>query len=312
MSHPAAGKLSPPPIFPAIALMTVASFLFSGMNVGIRMATEEMHAFEVVFFRNLFAVLVMLPWIARLGFGVMKTVKLKLYFFRSLIGLGGMLAWFSALGILPIADAVALNFTTPLFVTLTAALLLHEKVGPRRLGATLVGFLGVIVILRPGMQEMSLAMTLPILSAFFVSLTAVLVKTLTRTERAEVIVFYMNVLLTPLSLIPALFVWSWPSLYGLAIVAAVGAMGTVAHVCFTRAYALADASAVMPADYFRLPFTAVLAYFLFSEIPDVWTLIGAGIIACSVLYIVRREAYLARLNRTKKPVSEGLPERDTP
>ena len=164
----------------------------------------------------------------------------------------------------------------------------------RRWAATLVGFLGVLIILRPGFAELSLVMLLPIGAALFQAMGALLVKSLSRTEGAGTVVAYMNLLLTPMSLVPALFVWQWPSWWVLGICAFVGFTGALAHVAFTRAYALADASAVMPFDYMRLPFTAALAFLLFAEIPDFWTWVGAAVIAASAIYIGHREARLAR------------------
>jgi len=274
--------------------MTAAAFGFSLMNVGIREAAEELSPLQVAFLRNFFAAITLMPWLAAGGFSALRTTRLKTYLWRAAIGLIAMLMWFSALALMPLADAVALNFTVPLFATLGAALFLGEVVRARRWGATLVGFVGVLIILRPGFTELSLVMFLPIGAALFQAIGALLVKSLSRTEGAGTVVAYMNLLLTPLSLIPALFVWQWPSWWALGLCAFVGFTGALAHVAFTRAYALADASAVMPFDYMRLPFTAALAFLLYTEIPDLWTWVGAGVIAASAAYIGHREAKLAR------------------
>jgi len=283
----------------AALYMTAAAFGFSLMNVGIREAAAELSPLQVAFLRNLFASITLMPWLAAGGFGALRTTRLKTYFWRAAVGLIAMLMWFSALALLPLADAVALNFTVPLFATLGAALFLGEVVRARRWVATLVGFLGVLIILRPGFVELSLVMLLPIGAAFFQAVGALLVKSLSRTEGAGTVVAYMNLLLTPLSLVPALFVWQWPSWWVLTICAFVGFTGALAHVAFTRAYALVDASAVMPFDYMRLPFSAGLAFLLYSEIPDLWTWVGAGVIAGSAIYIGHREAQLARTRQRK-------------
>lgn len=274
--------------------MTAAAFGFSLMNVAIREAAQELSPLQVAFLRNFFAAVTLMPWLMAGGFAALRTNRLKTYVWRAALGLVAMMLWFSALAVLPLADAVALNFTVPLFATIGAALFLGEVVRARRWVATLVGFLGVLIILRPGFTELSLVMLLPIVAAFFQAVGALLVKSLSRTEGAGTVVAYMNLLLTPMSLVPALFVWQWPSWYVLGLCAFVGFTGAIAHVAFTRAYALVDASAVMPFDYMRLPFAAALAYLLYAELPDLWTWVGAGVIAASAIYIGHREAQLAR------------------
>lgn len=284
----------PSPAIAAALYMTAAAFGFSLMNVAIREAAQELSPLQVAFLRNFFAAVTLMPWLMAGGFTALRTTRLKTYLWRAVLGLAAMLLWFTALANLPLADAVALNFTVPLFATIGAALFLGEVVRARRWIATLVGFLGVLVILRPGFVELSLIMLLPIAAAFFQAVGALLVKSLSRTEGAGTVVAYMNLLLTPLSLIPALFVWQWPSWYVLGLCAFVGFTGALAHVAFTRAYVLADASAVMPFDYMRLPFAAFFAYLLYAELPDLWTWVGAGIVAASAIYIGHREAQLAK------------------
>ena len=275
--------------------MTVAAFGFSVMNLLIRVTAAELHPFEIAFFRNLFALLFTLPWLANVGWAGLRTARLGMHVWRGLFGIAAMLCWFTSVALLPLGEAVALNFTVPLFATAGAALVLGEVVGPRRWAATAVGFLGVLVILRPGFAEVTPAMTLPILAAVFMAISVLFIKALSRTEHPTAIVLYMNLFLTPLSLVPALFVWRWPSAPMLTALAGLGLFATLAHQLLTRAYAKADASAVIPFDYARLPFIAVMAYAAFGEVPSVWTWPGAAIIAAAAIYIARREARLARL-----------------
>jgi drug/metabolite transporter (DMT)-like permease len=282
----------PAPVQGAL-IMTAAAFCFSVMNVFVRLATEEMAALEVAFFRNFFALLFMLPWLARAGLGALHTKRIKLHLLRALFALMTMITWFSALALLPLGEAVALNFTVPLFATAGAALVLGEMVRARRWTATVVGFLGTLIILRPGFAELTPAMALPILAAVSMACASLTVKSLSRTERASTTVLYMTLFLTPLSLIPALFVWQWPDLETLGYLIGLGGTGTLAHLLMTIAFGKADASAVVPFDYARLPFVAVIAFFLFGEVPDRWTWIGAAVIAASAIYIARREAKVA-------------------
>ncbi|MDX1709529.1 MAG: DMT family transporter [Rhodovibrionaceae bacterium] len=293
----------PAPVAGAL-LMTGAAFGFSVMNVAIRaVADGGIPPVEIAFFRNLFALVFMLPWLIRRGRAALVTQRLPLHLGRALLGLAAMLTWFYSVALLPLAEAVALNFTVPLFATIGAALILRETVRRRRWTATAIGFVGVLVILRPGFAEVSAVTLLPVLAALLMAASILVVKTLARTERPAAIVFYMNLLLTPLSLIPALFDWHWPNLTQFALLALVGGVAALAHIALTRAYQIADASAVVPFDYARLPFVALIAFILFGEVPDIWTWVGAAIIAGAAIYIARREARLARERADVRPPS---------
>ena len=294
--------------------MTVASFLFALMNGAIRLLGDGwgsadgtgMHPFQIAFLRNVFALAFMLPWLVRHGRVGLRTQRLNMHLWRAAVGLIAMLTWFSAIAYLPLAEAVALNFTVPLFATAGAALFLGEAVRARRWTATVVGFLGVVVILRPGFTEFTPLMTLPVIAAGFMAVSILLVKSLSRTEAPAAIVTYMNLLLTPLSLLPALFVWRWPTLTELALGLFIGLCAALAHNAFTRAFVQADASAVMPFDYSRLPFVAVVGYLLFAEVPDGWTWVGAAIIAGAAIYIAQRESRVARERPTLQVSAEAV------
>jgi len=275
--------------------MTGAALCFAIMNALIRFAAVELHPLQIAFLRNFFALAFMLPWLASVGLQALRTERLGLHLWRAFFGLLAMLTWFTSVAVLPLGEAVALNFTVPLFATVGAALVLRETVRARRWTATAVGFLGVLVVLRPGFAESTPAMGLPIVAAVFMACAIMTVKSLSRTENPATIVLYMNLFLAPLSLLPALFVWVWPSWAVLGYSAALGGIAALAHMALTRAYAKADASAVVPFDYARLPFVAVIAYFAFGETSDLWTWVGAGIIAASSIYIARREAQVARV-----------------
>ena len=181
--------------------------------------------------------------------------------------------------------------------------MLGEVVRARRWTATVIGFLGVLIIIRPGFSEVTWIMALPVLAAAFMAGSVLLVKTLSASEAPVTIVLYMNLLLTPLSLIPALFVWQWPSVEVWLAVIATGFIATGAQIMVTRAYKVADASVVLPFDYTRLPFIAVMAWLVFGQSTDLWTWIGAGIIAASSIYIAHREARIARERVTQRAAS---------
>ncbi len=276
--------------------MTLASILFAGMVGIVRHVSETsgLHAFELAFFRNLFGLLFMLPWLMHTGFGGLKTRRLGLYTVRGVFSILAMLSWFWAVTVMPLAEATALSFTTPIFTTILAALVLGEVVRIRRWTATVVGFLGTLLILRPGFVEVSPAALAVLFGAACIAAAIVAMKILARTESPNAIVTYMVLFLTPLSLPPALFVWQWPAAETWPWLVALGAVATAAHLCVTRAFAAADASAVMPLDFVRLPFVALIGYLAFAEQPDLWTWLGAAVIFGATVYITQREARLAR------------------
>ena len=285
--------------------MVAATLGFSVMNVAIRIAADELNPLQIAFFRNFFAMLVMLPWLQQAGLASLKTAHMGLHLWRAVIGLLAMSTWFYSIALLPLADAVALNFTVPMFATVGAALVLGEIVRARRWSATAVGFLGVLIILRPGFTELTPAMALPVVSAAFMAISILIVKRLSGYDSPNAIVFMMNLILTPLSLVPALFVWRWPSWTVLALLLLVGVFAALSHIAITRAYTKADASALLPLDYARLPFIALLAFFFFAEVPDLWTWVGAAVIAGSAIYIARREAQVAKERAASRAASHA-------
>lgn len=286
--------------------MTAAALGFSVMNVVIRMVSAELDPLQIAFFRNLFALSFMLPWLMRVGFTSLRTTRLGMHVWRAVFGLAAMVCWFYAIALLPLAEAVALNFTVPLFATAGAAVVLSETVRARRWTATVVGFLGVLIILRPGFADVTPAMALPVVAAAFMATATLIVKSLSRTEAPGTVVLYMNLILTPLSLIPAAFVWRWPDGSTWLLLILLGVVAALAHLALTRAYAAADASFVVPFDYARLPLIAVIAYFAFGEVPGLWTWVGGAVIAASTLYILRREARLPRTHRPTPAADEAV------
>jgi drug/metabolite transporter (DMT)-like permease len=151
-----------------------------------------------------------------------------------------------------------------------------------------------VFVLRPGVDAVSLGAVLALVNAVTVSVTTIIVKQLTRTERPETIVIYMALLMSPLSLVPALFVWQWPDALTLLWLALLAGAGTAGHLLFTRAFAIAEVSQIQPLEFVRLPLVAALAYLLFGEVPTPWTWLGGSVIFAATAYITHREAQLAR------------------
>ncbi|MEE9139833.1 MAG: DMT family transporter [Alphaproteobacteria bacterium] len=279
--------------------MTASAGFFAGLTGMIRYASEGLHPFEVAFFRSLFGLLFMAPWLMRVGVRQLRTARLRLYSVRGITGMVAMLTWFYALSIMDLTAAVALSFTAPLFATAGAALVLGERVGPRRWSATAVGFLGTMLILRPGPGTFEPAAILVLVSAAALAATVLMVKELSRTEQVNAIVIYTVIYMTPLTLVPALFVWRTPTPEQLLWLAALAAIATLGNLSVTRALAATEASAVLPFDFVRLPFVALIGFVAFDQVPDAWTWVGAGVVAVSSLYIAHREARLERARRSR-------------
>jgi drug/metabolite transporter (DMT)-like permease len=282
--------------------MVLSCACFSGMTAAIRPASEGLHSFEVVFFRNAFGLLLLAPIVLRAGLHTLKTTRLDLHLFRAACFLGAMLCWFTAIkGGIPLADAVALNFLAPIFITILAAVALGERVRTRRWMAVAVGFAGALIILRPGAQAITLPAILALADAAIWSVSAVVIRRLSRTDSPLTIVTHMFIWVTPVSFVLALFVWTGPSWTNLFWLSVMSLLSTLGHVALTRSFAAAEASVVIPFDYTRLVFSAALGFLAFGEVPDRWTILGAAVIIGSSLYIARREAQLARNRQADTP-----------
>lgn len=289
------------PVLQAAGLMIIACLFFSLMAGVIRYVSDSgMHIFQVVFLRNVAGILFFLPWFLQAGFGVLKTARIGAFGLRSLFGFASMLSWFYAVSVLPLADAVALNFTAPIFGTILAIVVLQEVVGIRRGAAMIVGFIGAMIILRPGLTELSVGSYSAIFSAVTMACSMTMVKLLSRSENTAAMVALNQILIIPMSLIPAIFVWETPTVEQLVAILIIGLLATIGHLCFTKAYTLADASIVMPFDFFRLIFSALIGFIFFMQEPDLFTYIGAAIIFASSIYIAIREARVSNARNNAK------------
>lgn len=280
--------------------------------VGRYAARSGIDPAQILFFRNFFCVVWMLPLFAWRGLSLVKTKQLRLYGMRVMLSFISMMAFFQALALLPIGEVTAINFLSPLFGTLFAILLLGEHVGTRRWTALAVGFLGAVVILRPTGSAFGFGQVAALTSAMAIGVIGPLVKQLTSVDGADRIVFITNLLLTPLSLIPALFVWTWPPLELWPQLILMGLFAVLGHMALVRGYAVSDASLVMTFKFSRLPFAVLIGYLAFGELIDGWTWVGAIIIFAAALYVTHREAQMARLNKTIVPDQDIDPQSLTP
>lgn len=291
----------------AVLLMAASTVLFGCMAVCIRLASSQLHAFEIAFFRNFFGFVFVLPLLFRHGPGLLRTSKLNFYLLRCAIGIVSMLAGFWAIVNLPLAQAIALSYSTPLFVTIGAVFVLGEVVGARRWTAVIVGFLGVLVIVQPGAETFSTGSLVALLAALASANAAISIKFLSRTEHPDAIVVWTTMLWVPMSLLPALAVWETPAGITWLWIVLAGFLGTTAHLIWTRALKLGDASMLTPLSFLQILVVAVFGYFLFDEKLDRWTVLGAAIIFGSNVYIARREARLARQAVTDPDISPETP-----
>lgn len=292
----------------AALLMLGSTLFFAIMVVTIRLASAQLHAFEVAFFRSFFGMLAALPLLRLHGLGLLRTRQLPRYVIRCVLGTAAMFCGFWAIANLPLAHAVSLSYSSPIFVTIAAALWLGEQVRARRWTAVAAGFIGVLVIVRPGTDGFSWGSLVAVSAAVISAVVAIQIKQLTRTEPADRVVLWTTILWVPMSLPAALAVWEWPTGMTWLWVVAAGVLGTGGHMLWTRALKLGDVSALSPISFLQLPVVALLGWLLFSEALDAWTIAGAAIILGANGYIAHREAQLAR----QRPVTAATPAANKP
>jgi len=298
---------SMPVTLQASLMMLVALFCFTTMGICIRLSSAFVPVIEIVFFRNILAVLIMAPVLIRQGGASIGMNRPRLFYGRAVINFIGMLSGFTAVTLIPLAEMTALSFTGPIFVTIGAALFLGEVIRIRRVMAIAVGFIGALIILRPGLVEVSLGAILALVSALSIAAASLVVKKMTETERASAIVFWMVMMQAPIALVPAVFVWEWPTpeawvyLWGMAL------SGTTAHVLFTRAVGLVEITSLQPLEFAKLPFAVIMAWLVFAEWPDIWIWVGGSVIFASTAYITRREALARRPTVPQAKADIGTP-----
>lgn len=272
-----------------IAYMLAATLLFTVMGVTARYVSADIHPFEVVFFRVAFGFVLLVPLIASHGLKHFRTRRFGLHFARAAGHVTEMMIYFTGLVMIQYAQVQALTFTTPLFATLLAVLILREPINAWRLAALGVGFIGAMLVIRPGVVPLQTGSVLILVSALGWAGVILIVKRLTRTDSSITITAWMIVLMSPMALVPALFVWVWPTWPQLGWLALTGIAGTLGQLAVTQAFRVADTTAVLPFDFTKLIWAALLGYLVFDEIPTVWTWIGGLVIFAGGFYIALRE-----------------------
>ncbi|GMG83728.1 DMT family transporter [Paralimibaculum aggregatum] len=296
-----------------ILWMLISCALLSGVAaLGRHAALAGVPLLQIVFLRLAFAVLAMAPILAHRGRGMLRTPHLRLYTLRVAMGLVAMTSWFAAISLAPIGEATAIAFLMPLLATMGAALFLGETVGWRRWGAIVVGFLGALVILRPGIAEASPGALIAVFSALAMAAASLMIKQLADRDHPDTVVLITLLMQTVVMLLPGLWVWQPLTAELWLVMACMGLFGMLGHITLARALRAADASVVMGIDFARLPFAVLFGWLLFGELIDIWTWIGAGIIFGSAFYTARRERRLAQSSGSESvqpaaPVASSKP-----
>lgn len=264
----------------AIAWMIGALASFATMTISIRELTGEMHAFQMLFVRSVIGVIILLPIIARSrrGLSQIRRTYLPGHLLRNVIHFTGQVLWIFGIALLPLATVAAIEFTSPLWAGALAILFLGERMTPGRAAAFALGFVGVLVIVRPGVVEMSEGILIMLVCAFFFGATGGVTKWLTRRESALAITFYMVLMQAVLGALASTTVWQSMTLEQVPWLLLMGVTGLFAHFCLTSALAEADATFVMPLEFLRLPVVAFAGFLLYAETFEVEILFGALII----------------------------------
>jgi len=289
MPFSAAPGRSTSPVLVAVLWMAGTLVSFTLMAIAVRELSGAVHAYEIMFFRSAGALLILAPFAVAKGRTAFKTAQPQLQLFRNVIHFGAQLGWITGIMLLPLSEVFAIEFTTPVWATLIAALVLSERLNRGRIVAVVLGFLGILVILQPGVAAINTGAFAVLGAAVGFAITIVSTKALTRTDSAMTILIYMSLIQLPIGTVLAAGVWVTPDLLQLFWLLIIGAVGLSAHYCTARALALADATVVVPMDFMRLPLIGLVGFALYSESADPLVLLGAVMIFAGNYYSIRRE-----------------------
>ena len=278
--------------FFAILLILISIFAGSTMGVLIKLAQNDVSIYIAAFFRFLIGFIFIFPYILKTKFKVFKTSNILLHLIRSLLNYPAMLLTFSALMLVPYEKISALNFLVPFFVTILAVLFLKENIRIYRISALVIGFIGMLIILRPGIIEISLGIQMVLVATFFWSVIIILTKQLTNKDSPITILTYMYTLMTLLTLITAVIFWETPTTSSIIYLSLAAFVGTISHISINQAFKLVDVSMTQPFSFISLIVASMYGYFLFDESPDIYTWLGAIIIFVGIIIITFRELKL--------------------
>ena len=284
-----------------VALLAIgATFFGSFMGACVKLLSDDLHPIIICFYRCLMGLIIITPFIAKNNFQALQTDNMRLQILRALINIISMICWFTAIGMMHLEKATALGFTTPLFTTILAVIVLGEVIRFHRTAALLFGFIGILIIIRPGYMPFEFGTILMLIASFSFSFVLIFVKKLSATDSSLTIIFYHLLYMTPAFFILSLFYWQSISLDQLIIFSLMGSSGLLSHWCLAQAFKMSDTTFVMPLQFTKLIWASLIGLFIFAEQPDIWTWIGGVIIFISVVYITYREAF--RKKGTSKPI----------
>jgi drug/metabolite transporter (DMT)-like permease len=276
----------------AIFLIITSVFFGTVMLSFLKIAQEDVNVYVAGFFRFFLGLVIILPYIIKKKDAVLKTTHLKQHFLRAILGLPAMLIYFSALVLLPIEKLTAISFVVPLIVTILAVFFLGEKIYIYRTLALILGFSGMLVIIRPGFVDISIGVYMVLFSALLWSVNIIITKKISKDDSAITILAYQSIFMSLLSFFIVLFFWEMPSIKTFIYLILAAMCGTVLHLTLNHAFKLVDVSMTQPYSFLNLVFASIIGYFVFDEMPDLYTWIGAIIIFTGVLIISYREMKL--------------------
>ena len=279
-----------PPNFRGIMWLSMGAFLFAVVDVFVKSLGGRFDPLQISFFRYGCGLIFLVPVFIGLGAANMKTERLPLHLLRMFLAFAAQLGIFITVIYMPLAEATAFMFSKPLFTTVVAVFVLHEVVTRQRWSATIVGFIGVLVLVRPGADAFDPLALVAVASALTFAIANVLIRKLSTTEPTGRILFYYHIGGVLLFLGPAAYAWTMPVGIEWLKLIGIGGLTTLGIFGFMRAFAVGEANAVGPAENVRLIYAALFGYFLFAEIPSIWTGVGALIIVASAYYIAQVEA----------------------
>lgn len=262
---------------------------FTGLAIAARQLSYGYSVSEILFFRSLVVLLVLSPFIIKSRGAVLKTGQMKLQIFRNVIHLAGQYAWVLGIAYLTLAEVFAIEFTMPIWAALIAVFVLRERLTAPRILAVITGFIGILIILRPGLSVFQPVSLIVLFSAIAFAISVTSTKVITRTDSPLTIILYMPVIQLPIAGVLAYFSWKTPSTHDLIWFALMGLTSMSAHFTLANALKLADAAYVMPIDFMRLPLAAFVGYLLYQEPLSIWIFIGAALIFTGNFYMVREE-----------------------
>tara|TARA_B100001059_G_scaffold180613_1_gene181404 strand:- start:266 stop:1183 length:918 start_codon:yes stop_codon:yes gene_type:complete len=277
------------PVMRGIVLMCLSTIAFSIMHGLVRFVSEVLPPFQIAFFRNIFGLAFLLPLLMRSRFAILRTKQIGLHALRGVINMAAMLMFFTALAISPIAKVTALGFTAPIFMAILAVLVLGERFRIYRWSAIFLGFVGMLIILRPGLVAIDTGALLVIGSAVLWAIAMIIIKIQSRTESSLTIVAYMGIFLGVFSIGPAVWVWQPFGLQTLGFMVLIGLFGSIAQMAISGSLKETDSTALMPFDFLKLIWTAIIGVWFFAEVPDIYTWVGASVIFLSGFFIAFRE-----------------------